>query len=897
MKNKSEWTLQFKAPDQKKPSILLISITSPIPSSSGGARAVAHSVLPLANEYNFHLLLVGNTELSDCVLKHVDDFKNYFISVSYVRRTDIPQSLFSKGIYFLERLIWELPFLDINFYSSSAIRVAKKIISKYRIDLLELNTSHVAYFKFFFPGIPSLLMSQNIESELFPFWDRPCPRPLKPFYDYMVRKSRTSAYEVEILNKWHIEKMAFVSREDMNKVSSSINKTVLSVSFDSAKRQKKEHSSFNVTWVGTFDWAPNVEAMEWFADNIFPLVKEKLKQNNIHINVVGINPTEKILRLSSHSNVFVLGFVENLDQLLDETDLSIAPIQSGAGIKVKVVEAMSRGIPVLCTTKGAIGTGLKNNESAFISDDPSEFARILLDAPSLKALLADFSNRSRQIFESDFSTDKALMRKRELYSELLDPKRTIDRSLRKGLPPLIVKAVGKVQKTIKKKLRFVKLDKESVVSSDISPKPSSLTTSPYYGLTVLKPITIETFNKSFSSKDVFFDFSVVICVKNEEDNLQELFSQLDSQTYAPTEIIFIDHFSTDRTRSLIENYQKTSKHKVRLYSSEESLQFRNNSVSTLAGNRNFGLSLANCPNILFMDAGNDVDENFFMNMIGPALKDSSVDLVGGIYCTQSKVLDELFTYKWEHVDFKNFIPACRALLVKKNIALACGGFVEQLNYACEDVCFCIAYRKLSRKWAFSLSAKVVWAAPATREEMWKKFTSYGIGAGESGFSDFDNYQNYIFFNQEGMLPKSMLDVQILPPLFYGSLMGRRLRGEFDKKLKTKNLVILLIDKSLYFSPSSREIVKKKTKENSRVIVISETNLEQDVKDKVYLEAPCWQVELIAMKDFDIVDLVSRYGWYFTSLSWEIILDKNNASKEVTKNENEIRKKLKMLFNR
>lgn len=902
MNKKGDWTVRLKEINNSKPSILLISITSPLPESTGGARGVAHSVLPLANEYNFHLLIVGNDDLSSGLQTNLEEYRKYFCSVSFSRRVEIPKNILLKGPYFLERLLWELPFLDINFYSSRSVRKAEKIISEFKIDILELHTSHVAYFKYFFPKIPTLLMSHNIESELFPFWERPCPRILRPFYDYLVRKSRASSYAVEILNKWGIEKMAFVTPEDKDKVLGSVNKTVLSVSFEEKNRKKREHTGFNVTWVGTFDWGPNVEAMEWFADKVFPLIKDKLESGRIKLKIVGIHPTEKILSMATHPSVSVLGFVENLDEILDETDLSIAPIVSGAGIKVKVLEAMSRGIPVLSTNMGLIGTGLKHNDSALVTDDPEEFANLLLEAPKSKDKLSIISINSKEIFSKNFSRKNVLLHKRDIYSELLSLKGSedINRGKRKGLPPLVIKAINKIKRklTIESKKFFNNESKPTKNEGIATSVKRIVSESPYFGLSPMKPIEVVVIDENLSTTAAeTIDFSVVICIKNEEKILPALFIQLESQSVKPKEVIFIDHFSSDASKKLIEEYQARSDIPIKLFSCCESPQFKSRGTATLAGNRNFGLTLANCPYILFIDAGNEFDTNFFSNLVGVVHLDESIDLVGCIYRTQSKVLDEIFTYKWQHVDYKNFIPACRALLIKKSLAIQCGGFLDSLSYACEDVCFCLSYRKISRKWAFNLKAEVVWNAPGTSEELWKKFTAYGLGGGESGFADFDNYQNYQYFFNTKTLPIELNNLQILPPLFYGNIMGRNLRGEFDKRQGSNKLLLLFINKSLYFSNSSRSILTDLTKEKNRVIVISADNPKLIIWDKLYLDVNCWQIELFALRDFKLSDLITRYGYYFTCCTWEIITDKDNITDEVKKYAEKIKQEIRLLFNR
>jgi len=88
---------------------------------------------------------------------------------------------------------------------------------------------------------------------------------------------------------------------------------------------------------------------------------------------VGSNPTKEIIKLAG-SDVEVLGFVENLEPILDSVKISIAPLRYGAGIKGKVGTALSYGLPVVGTSVAAEGMGLTHGENILIADLPSDIA-------------------------------------------------------------------------------------------------------------------------------------------------------------------------------------------------------------------------------------------------------------------------------------------------------------------------------------------------------------------------------------------------------------------------------------------------------------------------------------------------------------------------------------------
>lgn len=130
-------------------------------------------------------------------------------------------------------------------------------------------------------------------------------------------------------------------------------------------------------FVGGFSHTPNVDGIVWFVEEVLPLIRGRL---DFRLRIVGSNPCTKIYDLAA-ADVAVLGFVtdEHLLQLYGETDIVVAPLRFGAGVKGKVVEAAARGVPVITTDIGAQGLEIIE-PYLFIGNSTGEFADALIDA-------------------------------------------------------------------------------------------------------------------------------------------------------------------------------------------------------------------------------------------------------------------------------------------------------------------------------------------------------------------------------------------------------------------------------------------------------------------------------------------------------------------------------------
>jgi GT2 family glycosyltransferase/SAM-dependent methyltransferase/glycosyltransferase involved in cell wall biosynthesis len=128
----------------------------------------------------------------------------------------------------------------------------------------------------------------------------------------------------------------------------------------------------DLLFIGGFNHTPNVDAILWFADEVFPMIRKKNK--DIRLIVVGSHAPEKVTKLAS-SSIIVKGFVpdQELEQIYKEVRLSVIPLRYGAGVKGKTAESLSKGLPIVSTSFGI--EGLRGIDR-FISpyDDAESFA-------------------------------------------------------------------------------------------------------------------------------------------------------------------------------------------------------------------------------------------------------------------------------------------------------------------------------------------------------------------------------------------------------------------------------------------------------------------------------------------------------------------------------------------
>jgi O-antigen biosynthesis protein len=158
-------------------------------------------------------------------------------------------------------------------------------------------------------------------------------------------------------------------------------------------------ASHTMLFVGSVRHKPNLHALVWFVDQVFPHI---IAADPAAILIVaGAGSWEAMGGKLNHPNIRPLGFVPDMRELFERYAVFVCPILSGSGVRVKLLEAFASGIPVVSTTLGAEGLASKEDGYCELADEPEEFARAvvsLLENPERAEVMAC---RARKMVEEE----------------------------------------------------------------------------------------------------------------------------------------------------------------------------------------------------------------------------------------------------------------------------------------------------------------------------------------------------------------------------------------------------------------------------------------------------------------------------------------------------------------
>ncbi|MBZ5667233.1 MAG: glycosyltransferase, partial [Acidobacteriia bacterium] len=211
-----------------------------------------------------------------------------------------------------------------------------------------------------FPGrldIPSVLFQHNVESEIWRRHAATAGNPVKKAM-YGMEFRKMLRYERAAVCKFqHVIAVSENDRALMTKWVDGDRVTVVPTGVDLGQYRPDPAGSANasapvITFVGAMDWEPNVDGVEYFCGEVWPLIKAEVPQARFRI--VGRNPDRRVQKWASDS-IEVTGRVPSVVKHLHESAVVIVPLRIGGGTRLKIYEAMATAKAVVSTTVGAEG--------------------------------------------------------------------------------------------------------------------------------------------------------------------------------------------------------------------------------------------------------------------------------------------------------------------------------------------------------------------------------------------------------------------------------------------------------------------------------------------------------------------------------------------------------------
>lgn len=305
-------------------------------------------------------------------------------------------------------LFSDLPLAVSRYRSTAMQEQISQLLSRERFD------SIVCDFVFPAPNFLSLkdcvIFQHNVEAMIWRRHVQHAADPLRRRY-FQMQADRMLAYEgracreaAHVIAVSEEDARAFREMYGVERVS------VVPTGVDTEYFAAAEATYFaDLTFVGSMDWMPNIDAMRWFVEEILPLIRKRLPETTL--GIVGRKPSADLLSLAAgDTSIKVTGTVPDVRPFLWGSAVSIVPLRIGGGTRLKIYEAAAAGLPVISTTVGAEGLGLAAENEILLADSPAEFAECCISLLQDKARRKRIATAALRTVTQNYSWDRVVER-------------------------------------------------------------------------------------------------------------------------------------------------------------------------------------------------------------------------------------------------------------------------------------------------------------------------------------------------------------------------------------------------------------------------------------------------------------------------------------------------------
>jgi glycosyltransferase involved in cell wall biosynthesis len=392
--------------------ILFICPYLPYPLISGGHTRVFNVLRRLSASHQISLLAYNREPVSR---EQESELKKYCANLTTIPRPPVlsPGNLAAY-------LTTGKPFMHvINGRNQTLVQAIDREATGWQPDLIHVEHYHMADCLLRSQAsslYPKVIGEQGVEYLILERLARITKNPIKKAAALMEAK-RIKPFEIGICNRF--DGCIEVSREDKEIIEQAGVKTKVHVAingvdtgyFSSAPKSATEPA---VVFVGTFKFFGNQDAVKWMLSEIWPRIKARQPQTIFYI--VGNQPPAW-LRQINDPGIKVTGWVPNLSEFMQKSRVVVAPLRMGSGTKLKILEAMSMGKPVVTTSIGAEGIGAVDGRDLLVRDDPRQFAEAVSDCLKDPELAGRLGANALQLIRENFSWEKSAGQLNRAYQE------------------------------------------------------------------------------------------------------------------------------------------------------------------------------------------------------------------------------------------------------------------------------------------------------------------------------------------------------------------------------------------------------------------------------------------------------------------------------------------------
>lgn len=354
--------------------ILLITQVLPYPLDSGPKIKTYHVIKYLAEKHDIVLVSFVRGDQSEHI-KELRQFCNIIYTVPMKR------SVIADGFALIRSLIIKKPWIILRDDRQSMHALLRSLSMKQVFDAVHADQLNMAQYAMHVKANIRVLDEHNALWLLYKRLSEKLGRGMRRWLferDWKLLRK----YEGEICGEFtHI---LTVSEEDKTaltevvKANTKIDVIPIAIDTNEFTPVERIKGADHILHIGTMFWPPNVDGLQWFLKEIYPLIVSR--KPGIIFDVVGARPPKELLELArQYPGVNIVGYVEDPSDYYRNTGVMIVPLRAGGGMRVKILNAMAQGLPVVSTTLGCEGIKVENRVHCIIADTPIDFANAVIE--------------------------------------------------------------------------------------------------------------------------------------------------------------------------------------------------------------------------------------------------------------------------------------------------------------------------------------------------------------------------------------------------------------------------------------------------------------------------------------------------------------------------------------
>lgn len=358
-----------------------------------------------------------------CVESDKHPLRRTQIPDEYLERTGLESVYVDLGLKVLPAFVTMLcgeSYHVKRFVSNDFAVKLKQLLQQQEYDIVHVESI------FLTPYVPLIrkyshakviLRSHNVEHQI---WERVAQSTGNPFKrQYLKHLSLTlRAYELEHINDY--DGVVCITRNDADFFrANGCRRPIVDIAFgmeaeDMTGVDVEPDSLFHI---GSMDWMPNRESIEWLLDEVWPVVHREAPTAKLYL--AGRKMPESLLS-ANIGGVKVVGEVDDAMRFIGSKQINIVPLRSGSGIRVKIIEAMSVGKTVITTTVGAQGIDCTDGKDILIANTPQEFANQVKRCIDDPEFCQSIGHEARRLIAEQYDVGKLTDRLIEFYNQRLE---------------------------------------------------------------------------------------------------------------------------------------------------------------------------------------------------------------------------------------------------------------------------------------------------------------------------------------------------------------------------------------------------------------------------------------------------------------------------------------------